>query len=70
MPLIYIIMMILATNQEIKLKGNIRKIFSIIFSPFNYFGEVVELIKSIRQKGTEKEERTYKTACKLSIKRA
>lgn len=70
MPLIYIIMMILATNQEIKLKGNIRKIFSIIFSPFNYFGEVVELIKSIRQKGTEKEERTYKQSNTKNIVKA
>ena len=60
-PLLYIIMMMLATTKELKVKSIIFKILAVIIEPFNYFGEVVvELKNKILPSKEEKQEKREK----------
>ncbi len=60
-PLLYIIMMMLATTKELKIKSIIFKILAVIIEPFNYFGEViVELKNKILPSKEEKQEKREK----------
>lgn len=60
-PFLYIIMMMLATTKELKVKSIIFKILAVIIEPFNYFGEVVvELKNKILPSKEEKQEKREK----------
>lgn len=54
-PLLYIIMMMLATTKELKVKSIIFKILAVIIEPFNYFGEVIVELKNKIFPSQEKE---------------
>ena len=68
-PLLYIIMMMLATTKELKIKSIIFKILAIIIEPFNYFGEVIVELKNkiLPAKEEKQEKREKKNIIKATI---
>ena len=57
-PILYVIMIMLATKQNLKTKSIIKKIILMIIEPLNYFGEVLAKFKktTMREINIEKQE--------------
>ena len=68
-PILYIIMLMLATTKELKVRTIIFKILAVIIEPFNYFGEVVVELKNkiLPSKEEKQEKREKKNIIKATI---